>query len=95
MHLNGLNNLKRNKMKETLEDFCTRELSNFNDNVRNTQFDLGFRTGAIIGLRFPKERSYSEEKVLDILREFYKVSSKKDFPLTNTIPLWFEKFKKE
>ena len=51
---------KRNKMKETLEDFCTRELSNFNDNVRNTQFDLGFRTGAIIGLRFPKERSYNE-----------------------------------
>jgi hypothetical protein len=46
--------------QETLEDFCTRELSNFNDNVRNTQFDLGFRTGAIIGLRFPKERSYNE-----------------------------------
>lgn len=40
-----------------------------------------------------EERSYSEEEVLDILREFYKVSIKKDFPLTNTIPLWFEKFK--
>jgi hypothetical protein len=50
----------RKPKQETLEDFCTRELSNFNDNVRNTQFDLGFRTGAIIGLRFPKERSYNE-----------------------------------
>jgi hypothetical protein len=40
-----------------------------------------------------KQKMYSEEEVLDILIEFYKVSSKKDFPLTNTIPLWFEQFK--
>jgi hypothetical protein len=65
---------KRNKMKETLEDFCTRELSNFNDNVRNTQFDLGFRTGAIIGLRFPKERSYSEEEARTSLTDLSLVN---------------------
>lgn len=60
--------------KETLEDFCTRELSNFNDNVRNTQFDLGFRTGAIIGLRFPKERSYSEEEARSSLTDLSLVN---------------------
>ena len=42
-----------------------------------------------------QEIMYSEEEVLDILREFYKISSKKDFPLTNTIPLWFEQYKKK
>jgi hypothetical protein len=47
-----------------------------------------------LGVKWQAERSYSEEEVLYILREFYKVSSKKDFPLTNTIPVWFEQFKK-
>jgi hypothetical protein len=40
-----------------------------------------------------QQQGYSEEEVITILREFYKVSSKKDFPFKNTIPLWFEKFK--
>jgi hypothetical protein len=51
------------------------------------------RESFIEGTKWQSERMYSEEEVLDILREFYKVSSKKDFPLTNTIPLWFEQFK--
>lgn len=62
--------------QETLEEFGTRELSNFNDNVRNSEFDLGFRTGTIIGLRFPKERMYSEEEagelVYNIIGEYAK-----------------------
>ena len=40
-----------------------------------------------------QQQGYSEEEVLNILREFYKVSSKKDFPFKTTIPLWFKKFK--
>jgi DNA-binding transcriptional MerR regulator len=51
----------------------------------------GFKRGA----KWQAERMYSEEEVLEILREFYKVASLKDFPLVTTIPLWFEQFKKK
>jgi len=47
------------------------------------------------GAKWQAKRMYSEEEVLEILREFYKVASLKDFPLVTTIPLWFEQFKKK
>ena len=42
------------------------------------------------------KNKYSEEEVLDVLIEFYKTFDPiKNPPQTNTIPLWFEKFKKK
>jgi len=90
--------------KETLEEFWTRELSNFSDNVRNTQFDLGFRTGTIIGLRFTKEGSYSEEDMKQFAWEcvanFLSNSDNKvEMELAEVImdrnKIQFERFKKK
>lgn len=79
--------------QETLEEFCNRELENFNgSNTRSTEFDLGFRTGAIIGLRFPKEISYSEEEVKQLLLKSLQHRILLD---DIGIPDWFEQFKKK
>ncbi len=44
--------------------------------------------------KWQAERMYSEEEVLDILRNFYTdFDPYKNPPQTNTIPLWFEQFK--
>jgi hypothetical protein len=49
----------------------------------------------IEGANWQAKRMYSEEEVLEILREFFKVSSLKNFPFVTTIPLWFKQFKKK
>jgi hypothetical protein len=43
-----------------------------------------------------QKRSYSEEEVLELLRNFYySFDPIKNPSHTNTIPLWFEQFKKK
>jgi hypothetical protein len=63
---------------------------------------LGFEKAADTATAFLRgglwqaERRYSEEEVLDVLIEFYKTFDPiKNPPQTNTIPLWFEQFKKK
>jgi hypothetical protein len=42
------------------------------------------------------KNKYSEEEVLDVLRNFYRTfDAMKNPPETSTIPLWFEQFKKK
>ena len=49
----------------------------------------------IDGAKWQQEQSYSEEEVLDLLRNFYSSFDPiKNPPHTRTIPLWFEQFKK-
>ena len=96
--------------QETLEEFCNRELENFNgSDTRSTEFDLGFRTGTIIGLRFPKERSYSEKESFEnkslkwwmslTMDEQVEIGFKYDMPTFNltlrAIMHEFEQFKKK
>lgn len=52
-------------------------------------------TSFAAGVESEKNKSYSEGEVLEILQEFYEVATQKKFPFTNTIPLWFEQFKKK
>ena len=80
---NGLNNLKRNKMKkETIEeaaDKFSKELSQV----------VAFYEGA----KWQQERMYSEEEVLDILfkhTEYFNGYGKR-----MTLTEWFEQFKKK
>ena len=42
------------------------------------------------------KNKYSEEEVLDVLRDFYRTfDAMKNPPQTSTIPLWFNEFKKK
>jgi hypothetical protein len=95
---------ERFRLKGTLEEATEIILANNIDGLRDALKDddlFYFYKGVIqcYGEDMAKwqqeqdKNKFSEEEVLDILREFYKVSSKKDFPLTNTIPLWFEQLK--
>jgi hypothetical protein len=79
---------KEEPKQETLEEFAERLCPN-----KQVEYDM-----ILEGAKWQQEQDkklYSEEEVLEILREFYKVASLKDFPLVTTIPLWFEKFKKK
>ena len=78
--------------QETLEEAAEKL---YQEGLQN-DLGLSFQDGVKFAAEWQQDKNkYSEEDVLDILREFYKISSKKDFPLTNTIPLWFEQFKKK
>ena len=80
------------KTQETLEEAAEKL---YQEGLQN-DLGLSFQDGVKFAAEWQQDKNkYSEEDVLDILREFYKISSKKDFPLTNTIPLWFEQFKKK
>lgn len=81
--------------QETLEEFCNRELENFNgSDTRSTEFDLGFRTGTIIGLRFPKERSYSKEDMIEFAK-FMLLENHEYKSYTDIFKEWFEQIKKK
>jgi hypothetical protein len=82
-------------MKQTAVEWLAENIDNLipfmNDNIAKKFSELIEQSKEME----KQQQGYNELEVLDILREFYKVSSKKDLPLTNTIPLWFEKFKKK
>jgi hypothetical protein len=81
--------------QETLEE-AAEGLLQSNINEVNSFIKIGaFKFGVKLGAKWQEQRMYSEEEVLEILREFYKVASLKDFPLVTTIPLWFKQFKKK
>ena len=64
--INGLNNLKRNNMKETLEEVAEKSAIE--------QFEAGSTTyilGFIEGAKWQQERSYSEEEVIAFTQWMY------------------------
>jgi hypothetical protein len=55
--------------QETLEDAVKSELEFIHNSCRNFDFDLGFKTGGLIGAKWQQEQNenkYSEE-IIDIL----------------------------
>jgi 3-methyladenine DNA glycosylase AlkC len=72
---------------------AVQDLAYYKENAEEDYLQVPISVLRYISQLEQDKKMYSEEEVLDILREFYKVSSKKDFPLTNTIPLWFEQLK--
>jgi hypothetical protein len=97
--INGVNpkicrkcNPKEESKQETLEE--VKDLTYYRANAEED-----YMKAPISVLRYISElekRSYSEEEVLDILRNFYTTFDPiKNPPQTNTIPLWFENFKKK
>ncbi len=78
--------------QETFEEALVYELEFTHDANRNLDFDLGFKTGGIIGAKWQAERMYSEEEVLNILQEFKRYLSFGDEISQSD---WFEQFKKK
>ena len=85
-------NKKRNRMKETLEEFAensflANKLENSNA-VEKAHYIAGFREGA----KWQQERSYSEED----LRDAFQSGFTNGFNINSvTFEEWFEQFKKK
>ena len=80
---NGLNNLKTNKMKETLEEAAERIYPEDEQWTDRHIFNLG--------AKWQQQNSYSEEEVLDLLQDFANDLSDNVI----NIKFWFENFKKK
>jgi len=93
------NEIIRKKTEEKLERLMKQETIEeaMNQNgYHDPKKDKLWREGVQFGAKWQQERMYSEEEVLDVLIEFYKTFDPiKNPPQTNTIPLWFEQFKKK
>lgn len=78
--------------KETIEEVLPK---NNNGKYSRNEIEKSFESGAKWQAEQDKNK-YSDEEVLDVLREFYKTFDPiKNPPQTSTIPLWFEQFKKK
>ena len=65
--------------KETIEEALNYQLNFIHAAIRNNDFDLGFKTGGIVGAKWQAERMYSEEepdydKIKEVLVEMRKIS---------------------
>ena len=91
----GLNNLKINKMKETLEEAAENYVRNEFDATIKLISKYSFKDNA----KWQAERMYSEEEVLEILEHhtkyletfIYQYIDKNDMEENK---IWFEQFKK-
>jgi hypothetical protein len=79
--------------KETIEEALNSEIKLVHDVVRNKDFDLGFKTGGIIGAEWAAERMYSEED----MREAFIAGTQfeEDYDYNLYMEKWFEQFKKK
>lgn len=79
--------------RETLEEAMNQ------NGYHESDYDKIWREGVEFGTKWQAEQDknkYSDEEVLDVLREFYKTfDPMKNPPETSTIPLWFEQIKKK
>lgn len=80
--------------QETLEEVLKNELEFIHNSCRNFDFDLGFKTGGLIGAKWQQERMYSEE---DLKNAFFSgcQSERQLKPRVKCWEEWFEKFKKK
>ncbi len=86
--------------QETIEEALNSEIKLVHDVVRNKDFDLGFKTGGIIGAKWAAERMYSEEEVYKLLLKHqsdYRSYVRNSYPLTWSFNIkdWFEQIKKK
>jgi hypothetical protein len=83
--------------KETIEEVAERLFPFTKDDSENRIITIK-RLFWIDGAKWQQEQDknkFSNEEVLDVLREFYKTFDPiKNPPQTSTIPLWFEQFEK-
>jgi hypothetical protein len=84
--------------KETIEEVAERLFPFTKDDSENRIITIK-RLFWIDGAKWQQEQDknkFSNEEVLDVLREFYKTFDPiKNPPQTSTIPLWFEQFEKK
>jgi len=82
------------RKEETIEEVAERFQQNFKT-TSEKPYSLIFK----LGYEYAQQQNknlYSEEEVLNVLRDFYKTFDPiKNPPITSTIPLWFEQFKKK
>jgi hypothetical protein len=80
-----LNNLKTNKIMETLEE-ATKKYANKNGDIPTTELeDAIFKQGFIDGAKWQQEKSYSEEEVLELIQF---LSDKEDFKENSLISIF-------
>jgi len=83
--------------KETIEEALNSEIKLVHDVVRNKDFDLGFKTGGIIGAKWQQERMYSEAnkimKFLDTEKELKFSDAKTIERIKWYYETYFEQFK--
>ena len=84
--MNGLNNLKRNKM--TAVEWLVKQLPIYGYNVVKIFPELLEQAKEM-----EKKQGYSEEEVIDIAKQAFVLG--KDFGLIGTFNEWFEQFKKK
>jgi hypothetical protein len=58
--------------QETIEEHLNAKLEFIHEASRNMDFDLGFKTGGIIGANYQAERMYSEEDFKLFARQYYR-----------------------
>ena len=88
----NLNNLKRNKMKETLEEAAENNWDKINNQYKEGLNPYAHRVGFIEGANWQQERMYSEEEVQLILSKL--LTDIKNGNAGNSVE-WFEQFKKK
>lgn len=71
--------MENSKNEETLEEVLKNELEFIHNSCRNFDFDLGFKTGGLIGTKWQQEQDkklYRDEEVLQILQNIFSVYGK-------------------
>jgi hypothetical protein len=80
--------------QQTLEGALKNELEFVHNSCRNFDFDLGFKTGGLIGAEWQAERSYTQEDLKEAFKENYTPFSATNIgDLDMDFNKWFEKFK--
>ena len=93
--INGLNNLKRNKMKETPKKAAKNYIYSNKFESPNGHGMKEVKEAFIDGAKWMQERMYSEEEVKNLIEDWTKMASglNQNFPL-DKFNIWFEQFKK-
>ena len=91
MSLKGALEPKQETLEEVIKQYCLQKYGQgyYPDIEKGIEFGAKWQQGQ-------DKNKYSEEEVLDVLRNFYRTfDAMKNPPETSTIPLWFEQFKKK
>lgn len=80
--------------QETVEERLKNELKFIHSFGRNSDFDLGFKTGGLVGAKWQEKMMYSEEEVETIAKDAYSMG--KNNMLIGVFNKWlFELIKKK
>lgn len=85
--------------QKTLEEVAEKMYDDSSNIVMDIDISDSLQSAFIDGAKWQQEQDknkFSNEEVLNVLREFYKTFDPiKNPPQTSTIPLWFEQFEKK